>query len=96
VADIVLPVRELATRLVELAQNKESLALLETLRETDKILLARILGLLHTRTGHDFSKYKQATVLRRLSRRIALRTSAIISLSCKTMPRKSRRCSMTY
>ena len=34
--------------------------------------LRRVLAHLHARTGHDFSKYKRATVLRRIARRMRL------------------------
>ncbi|MBE7557033.1 MAG: hypothetical protein HS126_38835 [Anaerolineales bacterium] len=76
--DVVLPVRELATRLADLARLKrrihhrlgaESPAVLDG---DDEQVLARILAHLHTRTSHDFSKYKRATVLRRLGRRMQL------------------------
>jgi two-component system CheB/CheR fusion protein len=36
--------------------------------------LREILATLHARTGHDFSHYKRATVLRRLERRLQVRT----------------------
>lgn len=68
-ADIVLPVKKLAIRLAELAQDRQG-AMADKLKEPDKKLLTRILGHLHARTGHDFSKYKQSTILRRLARRM--------------------------
>lgn len=78
VADVVLPVRELAGRLADLIRTKRRVA--RTLGvEPPAVLdgegeqtLARILAHLHTRTGHDFSKYKRATVLRRLGQRMQL------------------------
>lgn len=68
-ADIVLPVKKLAIRLAELAQDRQD-AMPDKLKEPDKKLLTRILGHLYARTGHDFSKYKQSTILRRLARRM--------------------------
>jgi two-component system CheB/CheR fusion protein len=67
VADFILPVREIAARLAELARNKETV--LSQLRDSDEEHLRRILAHVLVRTGHDFSKYKQSTVLRRIARR---------------------------
>jgi two-component system, chemotaxis family, CheB/CheR fusion protein len=69
IADVVLPVRELAARLVELSRNKEQLTVNDT-RKFDEELVRRILAHLRVRTGHDFSKYKRSTVLRRIARRM--------------------------
>lgn len=74
-ADVVLPVRELATRLADLTGSKRRIA--QTLNPESPALLdggeqvvARILAHLRARTGHDFAHYKRTTVLRRLSRRM--------------------------
>jgi two-component system, chemotaxis family, CheB/CheR fusion protein len=67
-ADFILPLRELAARLVELIRNKETVAIEAT--GLDEQLLVRILAHVRARTGHDFSKYKRGTVLRRLARRM--------------------------
>ena len=76
VADVVLPVRELAARLVELAQHRRELAPLVRLpgeiAESEEAALKRIFELLRARTGHDFSRYKRPTILRRLARRMQL------------------------
>jgi two-component system CheB/CheR fusion protein len=78
VADLVLPVRELAVKLAELVQNKEKLALLirhapeQAIGETDEVALKSIFDLVRARTGHDFTNYKRATILRRLARRMQL------------------------
>ncbi len=79
VADLVLPVRELAGRLGELAQHKEELAPLlpagsaeASIAEDDELALKRIFDLVRVRTNHDFSHYKRATILRRLTRRMQL------------------------
>ncbi|HEX8952067.1 MAG TPA: CheR family methyltransferase, partial [Polyangia bacterium] len=66
--DIVLPLKELAKRLVELAQAKQRAADGE-LADGDEEYLRRILAQLRVRTGHDFSSYKRSTVLRRIQRR---------------------------
>ncbi|MBV9508701.1 MAG: hypothetical protein JO303_00285, partial [Caulobacteraceae bacterium] len=69
VADVVLPVRELAARLVELLQNHDHVRP-AALAEKEEESLRRILTHVRVRTGHDFSQYKRATVLRRIARRI--------------------------
>jgi two-component system, chemotaxis family, CheB/CheR fusion protein len=69
VADFVLPVRDIAKRLVDLIRVKESIAVPD-LRNIDEELLRRILAHLRVRTGNDFSGYKRTTVLRRIARRM--------------------------
>jgi two-component system CheB/CheR fusion protein len=79
IADVVLPVRELAGRLAELTQSRAKLAPLirppsadPSIDEDDETALKRIFELVRSRTGHDFSRYKRATILRRLARRMQL------------------------
>jgi two-component system, chemotaxis family, CheB/CheR fusion protein len=60
VADFILPVRELATRRVELIRIKRSVKQPEE-PEVDEELFRRVLAHLSVRTGHDFSKYKRST-----------------------------------
>ncbi len=79
VADVVLPVRELAARLAEFARGKERIIPIvraaedvHQISQSEDKALKRVLDLLRKRTGHDFSKYKRSTVLRRLSRRMQL------------------------
>ena len=74
VADIVLPVRELALRLAQLAQSRAQLTPLmqspnadSAIDDGDEAALRRIFELIRSRTGHDFSRYKRATILRRLA-----------------------------
>ncbi|MGN6748867.1 MAG: chemotaxis protein CheB, partial [Xanthobacteraceae bacterium] len=69
VADFVMPVRDLAKRLVDLIKIKEHVSIPD-IRNFDEELLRRILAHLRVRTGHDFSKYKRSTVLRRIARRM--------------------------
>ncbi|MDK1377480.1 chemotaxis protein CheB [Sinorhizobium sp. 6-70] len=68
VADFVLPVQELPERLAELLANRAPLPSAEG-RSSDEDVLARILAHVRVRTGHDFSQYKRATILRRIGRR---------------------------
>jgi two-component system, chemotaxis family, CheB/CheR fusion protein len=69
IADYVLPVRELAARRVELVRNKDSVSI-ENAENFDEELVRRILAHLRVRTGHDFTKYKRSTVVRRIARRM--------------------------
>ncbi len=66
VADLVLPIREIAARLAELIPAKIAMSV----EEADEASLRRVLNYVRARTGHDFSKYKRTTVLRRVVRRI--------------------------
>ncbi|WP_065066053.1 chemotaxis protein CheB [Paraburkholderia tropica] len=83
VADFVLPVADMGQKLVELWANSRHIELpspppdvqvepsptAQAERKAEEALLA-ILQLLRERTGHDFSNYKRATVLRRIERRM--------------------------
>lgn len=67
-ADFVLPARELAHQFAELVQSRKSAVDHAPAAERDD-LLGRILAFLRIRTGHDFSQYKHASLLRRIDRR---------------------------
>ena len=75
VADFVLPVRDLAVQLGELLRTRVKVSLSETAADDDE-LVRRILAHLHIRTGHDFTRYKRTTVLRRIARRMQVRRAA--------------------
>ncbi|PWT88072.1 MAG: chemotaxis protein [Proteobacteria bacterium] len=74
IADFILPVREIAQRLTELVREKNNGGP-SNLRGLDPDLLRRILAHVRVRTGHDFSKYKRATILRRIARRMQVTRS---------------------
>ena len=74
VADLVLPVRDLAAALVPLIRSKRSVAEGEE-QPVDEELLRRLLAHVRLRTGHDFSKYKRSTVVRRIIRRLQVTRS---------------------
>jgi two-component system, chemotaxis family, CheB/CheR fusion protein len=84
VADFILPVRDLAARLAELIRVKRALKPPEE-PEVDEELLRRVLAHLRVRTGHDFSKYKRSTVLRRLARRMQVTRTENLSEYYKVM-----------
>jgi two-component system CheB/CheR fusion protein len=77
VVDFVLPVVPLAKRLSDLIRIKEMVWPPE-MGDFDDDILRRILAHLRVRTGHDFSKYKHSTVIRRIARRMQVnRTDAL-------------------
>jgi two-component system, chemotaxis family, CheB/CheR fusion protein len=67
-ADFVAPIARLAERLAEVARSKEAVRSLDMAGAAND--LRRIIGVLRARTGHDFSAYKRATVMRRVVRRM--------------------------
>ncbi len=69
VVDVVLPVRELAIRLADLIHLKQNGSLADQPR-VDEEMVRRVLAHLRVRTGHDFTKYKRSTVIRRIARRM--------------------------
>jgi two-component system, chemotaxis family, CheB/CheR fusion protein len=72
-ADVVLPVRELAAKLVEFTRFRPPLPSdADELSEEQRELIRRIIAHVHARTGHDFSQYKRSTLLRRVQRRLQI------------------------
>ncbi|MGH6617119.1 chemotaxis protein CheB [Sphingomonas sp.] len=70
-ADFVAPIAGLAERIAEVARSKEAVRSLDEQGAAND--LRRIVNFLHSRTGHDFSSYKRATVMRRVLRRMQVR-----------------------
>jgi two-component system CheB/CheR fusion protein len=70
VVDVVAPVHELAARLVPVLRLKQKTGSLVEQAEGNEDLLRRVFAHLRAHTGHDFSKYKRSTVLRRIVRRM--------------------------
>jgi two-component system CheB/CheR fusion protein len=80
--DIVGTVAELATQLVAAKQFRLTVELPrdgEPLSAVTEEALHQILTQLRLRTGHDFSGYKRATLLRRLARRMQLTQSTTLT-----------------
>ncbi|HUD31802.1 MAG TPA: chemotaxis protein CheB [Variovorax sp.] len=82
-ADFVLPVADMAQKLLDLWSNAQRIELPRPPRDMfaepsptpeaeheAEAALQAVMQLLHQRTGHDFSHYKRATLLRRLERRM--------------------------
>ncbi|HMF06359.1 MAG TPA: chemotaxis protein CheB, partial [Methylocella sp.] len=74
IADFILPVRELGTCLAELLHKKDSIPGIDE-HNFDEDMVRRILAHVRVRTGHDFSKYKRSTILRRIARRMQITKS---------------------
>src|SRR3954466_5726600 len=74
IVDFILPVHSLATKLVELIKDKELLAGAVPPNFSENVL-RQILAHVRVRTGHDFAKYKRATVARRIARRMQITRS---------------------
>ena len=79
--DHVLTVEEMPHRLLEHIRNLAELRggkAVEGLRQVVEGQLPQICSLLRRRTGHDFSRYKQSTMVRRVRRRMSeLRADAV-------------------
>ncbi len=80
--DLVLPVQEMPAQLLEYAEH---LRTLEQEKGTDGIRaeattqMSRIFSLLKRHTGHDFSSYKESTIVRRVQRRMQVLQSASVA-----------------
>jgi two-component system CheB/CheR fusion protein len=78
VVDFVMPVRDMPAKLQSVWRNAQAIrmpALPDQPTPEDAVAEAEeairdILATLRTRTGHDFSQYKRATLMRRLERRL--------------------------
>jgi len=68
--DIVSPANELPARLFEFLKRIPSLVSDKDLEIKDKSSLEKIINLLRTYTGNDFSLYKKNTIYRRIERRM--------------------------
>src|SRR6266508_4576330 len=72
-ADVVLPVDQLAEKLSDYIQHRPRLPHDPgQLSEPEAETFHRILAQVHARTGHDFNQYKRSTILRRVERRMQL------------------------
>jgi two-component system CheB/CheR fusion protein len=74
--DFVVPVGEMPRRILEYRDQIAAIHIPEDPNERaadDDHALKEVFSTLRLRTGHDFTNYKRATVLRRIERRIAVR-----------------------
>ena len=71
--DVVAPAEELPGRLVAAFRSTTPApAAASRVEEADRASIDRILALLRTRSGHDFSRYKTSSVSRRIERRMGI------------------------
>lgn len=73
--DFVLPVEEIPARVREYAERRTEIGGQgdEVYNQQITARLGAICAILEQHTGHDFSRYKQSTLLRRIRRRVQLR-----------------------
>ncbi len=71
-ADLVLPVDKMVSHLVNFVKQFAKKAFEPSPPDKKEGLLRRILSMLRTHTGHDFSLYKRNTLYRRLEKRMNL------------------------
>lgn len=74
-ADVVAPVEELASKIIAYLQHVPLLAVKHATDQENSTLqngLEKVILLLRTQTGHDFSLYKKNTIYRRIERRMGL------------------------
>lgn len=75
VVDFVLPIERIAEELVRLSRIEPRLRIPadgEDPTEINSRLLQKIFAQIRGRTGHDFSRYKRSTIMRRIQRRMQL------------------------
>jgi len=72
-ADLVAPAELLPGKIIDYLRHTVSISKHEAvLEEKDQSALEKVLILLRSRTGHDFSMYKKSTVYRRIERRMGI------------------------
>ncbi len=73
VADIVAPAEDLPGRIIDYLRHALVIARTDSpIEEKDQSALEKVLILLRSKTGHDFSLYKKNTVYRRVERRMSI------------------------
>jgi len=82
--DLILPVGEMFDKICSLRDGVQRLELPpdeeeEPTSKIDEATLAEILRLLRVRTGHDFTHYKRATLMRRIARRLQVHELGYLS-----------------
>ncbi|MBK1705875.1 CheR family methyltransferase [Halochromatium glycolicum] len=73
--DLILPVAQMPEQILRVIRTQPSVAVVDELAEQaqrERKVLQALFGQVRARTGQDFSRYKPATVLRRIRRRMQL------------------------
>jgi two-component system CheB/CheR fusion protein len=106
IVDFVLPVVDMPQKLIDLWENARIIELppagdgegpIAHLPQQNTVELAeealqRVVFLLLNRTGHDFKQYKRATVLRRIERRMQVRSVHTLPDYCNLLESDPREC----
>ena len=91
-ADEILNVAEIPAKLLAYKESMGTVTIpvsQEELEENQQAALREIFTQLRVRTGHDFSNYKRATVLRRIERRINVHQLRFSFCLCQFYARKT-------
>lgn len=75
VVDLILPLAEIADAIIRFATTEPDVPLDISEKDSEaeqRQLVQKIFVQLHSRTGRDFSRYKESTILRRIRRRMQL------------------------
>jgi len=77
VVDLILPLDDIPEAILRYASTEPRLPIPEDeepVESTERQLLQKVFAQLRARTGRDFSRYKRSTILRRIQRRMQLRS----------------------
>jgi two-component system CheB/CheR fusion protein len=91
--DYVLPVAEMPAQIVAYGEQLRQLRLgeePEEQREANETALRDILTQLRVRTGHDFTNYKRATIMRRITRRMIVQELSSLPAYAQFMNERSQ------
>ncbi len=100
--DFVLPAVEIPQKLMDVWSNASQITIPmpdygdfdgarePPLKQDDESAITRILSLLWSYSGHDFKNYKRATVLRRLERRLQVRTVPTLTVYVELLEKDSQ------
>ena len=99
VADFILPTQQMAVELAGIARHPSYSKPEHFAKRQDGPALQRLFNLLRSRTAVDLKEYKQPTIQRRLTRRMALRKTEDPKATlpwCRRNPRNWKRCSTIF
>ena len=96
--DIVAPVEELPGKILAYLHHSPSIASkpAAALEEKMRSALEKILILLRTRTGHDFSQYKRNTLYRRIERRMSIHQIEKIAIYVRYLQENSQELDLLF
>lgn len=95
--DLVLPVEDMAERLLAYARSSVDFDdAVETKSTRDAAALRQIYTLVRSRVGHDFSRYKERTFLRRVQRRMQILQTGTLANYVKRLQEDPREASLLF